>query len=207
MSGRVVYAGRQPPAKDFLGRALSALGGVFRSLGAGIDSLGAVVQGDLAEKDTLIPNTAWMPFKHDDANSDPKLKPVTRELPLPRGQRLTVDVPFAAQNVFIAANAHVIGNVRLGANSSVWYGAVLRGDLNAISIGNNSHIQDNAIIHVARNTLTGQPRPTVIGNNVTVGHAATVHAAEIGDNCLVGMGAVLLDGVKMEPGSLVAAGA
>lgn len=208
MSAKVIYAGRQPPAKDIFGKVLATLGGVFRSLGSAIDSLGVAVQGDLAEKDRLTPNTAWMPFKHDVANlpTDPKLQPKTKDYPLAQGQKLAVVVPFAAQNAFVAPSAHIIGNVGIGSNSSVWYGAVLRGDLNAISIGDNTNIQDNAIVHVARNSPKNEPRPTIIGNNVTVGHAATVHAADIGDNCLVGMGAVLLDGVTMEPGSLVAAG-
>lgn len=207
-SQRVVFAGRQPPAKDAFGRALAGLGGLFRAAGSALDALGASVQGD-AQRDRLTPNTAWMPFKLDAANApaDAKLAPRTGEMAEARGGKLSVAVPFAAQNAFVAPNAHVIGNVHIGPGSSIWYGAVLRGDLNAISIGANTNVQDNAVIHVARNAIGGQARPTVIGSNVTVGHAATVHACSIGDDCLVGMGAVVLDGAVLEPGSLVAAGA
>lgn len=100
-----------------------------------------------------------------------------------------------------AKNATIIGDVKIGNKSSVWYGAVLRGDIEKIEIGSNSNVQDNVVIH------TNKGCPCVIGNNVSIGHNATIHGAIIEDNCLIGMGAVLLDGCKISKGSLVAAGA
>lgn len=116
-------------------------------------------------------------------------------------------MPFAGktpeinENAFIAENASVIGNVTIGKGSSVWFGAVIRGDMCSISIGENSNIQDNATVHV------GMTDKTVIGNSVTVGHNALVHGATIGDNVLVGMGSVVLDGAVVGENSIIAAGA
>ena len=92
------------------------------------------------------------------------------------------------KNVFIAKTATVIGDVTLGAHSSVWYGAVLRGDINRIVVGHHSNIQDNAVLHLADDF------PCMLGNWVTVGHSAIVHACKVGDEVFVGMGAVILDG-------------
>ena len=96
--------------------------------------------------------------------------------------------PRLGKNVFIAKTAAVIGDVTLGAHSSVWYGAVLRGDINRIVVGHHSNVQDNAVLHLADDF------PCVLGNWVTVGHGAVVHACKVGDEVLVGMGAVILDG-------------
>lgn len=95
--------------------------------------------------------------------------------------------PRLGKNVFIAKNATVIGDVTLGAHSSVWYGAVLRGDINRIVIGHHTNVQDNAVLHLADDF------PCRLGNWVTVGHSAIVHACTVGDEVLVGMGAVILD--------------
>lgn len=109
--------------------------------------------------------------------------------------------PVIDESAFIAENATVIGDVTIGKGSSVWYSAVLRGDMCAITIGENSNIQDNATVHV------GMKDAAVIGNGVTVGHNALVHGATIGDNVLVGMGSVVLDGAVIGENSIVAAGA
>ena len=107
--------------------------------------------------------------------------------------------PRLGKNVFIAKNATVVGDVTLGAHSSVWYGAVLRGDINRIVVGHHSNIQDNAVLHLADNF------PCLLGNWVTVGHTAIVHACKVGDEVLVGMGSVILDGAVIGRQSLVGA--
>ena len=107
--------------------------------------------------------------------------------------------PRLGKNVFIAKTATVIGDVTLGAHSSVWYGAVLRGDINRIVIGHHSNVQDNAVLHLADDF------GCVLGNWVTVGHSAVVHACQVGDECLVGMGAVILDGAVIGRQSIIGA--
>jgi len=104
-------------------------------------------------------------------------------------------------DTFIAENATVIGRVTLKKGTSVWYGAVLRGDIAEIVVGEYSNIQDNCVVHVDYDT------PTIIGNYVTVGHGAILHGCTIGDNTLIGMGAVILDRAVVPPNCLVAAGA
>ena len=107
--------------------------------------------------------------------------------------------PKLGKNVFIAQTAVVIGDVTLGAHSSVWYHAVLRGDINRIVIGHHTNIQDNAVLHLADDFAC------IIGNYVTVGHSAIVHACTVGDEVLVGMGAVILDGAVVGRQSLIGA--
>jgi len=102
---------------------------------------------------------------------------------------------------FIAPNAVLIGQVSVGAESSVWYGAVARGDMEPIAIGRQSNVQDGAVIHVDVDL------PTRIGDNVTVGHRAVIHGCTLGDGCLVAMGAIVLSGSVVGAGALVAAGA
>lgn len=106
----------------------------------------------------------------------------------------------------MAETAVLIGDVEVGEDCSIWYGAVLRGDVNSIRIGNRSNIQDNAVIHT---TFSEAPNPsmTVIGDDVSVGHGAIVHGARIGDKCLIGMGATVLDNAVVGEGCIVAAGA
>ncbi len=108
--------------------------------------------------------------------------------------------PQIGKNVFIAPNATVIGNVTIGDNASVWYGTVLRGDMEPITIGENTNIQDNCTVH------TDYGCPTVIGRNVSIGHNAVVHGCTIEENCLVAINAVVLSGAYMEEGSILAAG-
>jgi carbonic anhydrase/acetyltransferase-like protein (isoleucine patch superfamily) len=107
--------------------------------------------------------------------------------------------PQLGKNVYIAKGAHVLGDVKLGAHSSVWYGAVLRGDINRIVVGHHSNIQDNAVLHLADDYAC------MVGNYVTIGHSAIVHACKVGDEVLVGMGAVILDGAVIGKQSLIGA--
>ena len=107
--------------------------------------------------------------------------------------------PKLGRRVYIAKTAVVLGDVTLGAHSSVWYGAVLRGDINRIVVGHHTNIQDNAVLHLA------DDYPCLIGNWVTVGHGAIVHACTVGDQVLVGMGVVILDGATVGKQSLIGA--
>jgi carbonic anhydrase/acetyltransferase-like protein (isoleucine patch superfamily) len=107
--------------------------------------------------------------------------------------------PKLGTGVYIARGAVVLGAVTLGAHSSVWYNAVLRGDINRIVVGHHSNVQDNAVLHLA------DDYPCVLGNWVTVGHGAIVHACKIGDETLVGMGAVVLDGAVVGRQCLIGA--
>jgi len=109
--------------------------------------------------------------------------------------------PRIPNSAFVAPTATVLGDVLLGEESSVWYGAVLRGDIGAIRIGRRSNIQDACILHLTR----GGP-PIEVGEEVTVGHRVILHGATVGDRCLIGMGSVLLDGCVIGEESLVGAG-
>ena len=107
--------------------------------------------------------------------------------------------PTIGKDVYIARGAVVVGDVTLGDNSSVWYNAVLRGDINRIVVGHHTNIQDNAVLHLA------DEFPCLLGNYVTVGHSAIVHACAIGDESLIGMGAVILDGAEVGAQCLIGA--
>jgi len=107
--------------------------------------------------------------------------------------------PKLGKGVYIAKTGVVLGDVTLGAHSSVWYGAVLRGDINRIVVGHHSNIQDNAVLHLADKLAC------LVGNWVTVGHSAIVHACTVGDEVLVGMGAVILDGAVIGRQSIIGA--
>src|SRR6266567_5773950 len=109
--------------------------------------------------------------------------------------------PNLGQDVYIAQGAIVAGDVTIGDFSSVWYNAVLRGDINRIVVGHHTNIQDNAVLHLA------DEYPCLVGNYVTVGHCAIVHACAIGDEVLVGMGATILDGAVIGERSLIGANA
>lgn len=110
--------------------------------------------------------------------------------------------PRVGKNCFLAETAVLIGDVEIGDDCSIWYGAVLRGDVNPIRIGNGVNIQDNAVLHTLYEKSVVE-----LGDDVSVGHNATVHGAKVGCGSLVGMGAVLLDYVEVGEGALVAAGA
>ena len=109
--------------------------------------------------------------------------------------------PDLHQSVFIAAGARLIGDVAVGADSSIWFNTVLRGDVNYIRIGSGTNIQDGTVVHVTKGG-----NPTIIGDQVTVGHSAVIHACTIGDLCLIGMGAIVLDGANIAPRSMIGAG-
>lgn len=109
--------------------------------------------------------------------------------------------PALGKGVFIAQGAVVLGDVTLGDYSSVWCNVVLRGDINRIIVGHHTNIQDNAVLHLADDF------PCIVGNYVTVGHAAIIHACTIGDQVLVGMGSAILDGAVIGEQSLIGAGA
>jgi carbonic anhydrase/acetyltransferase-like protein (isoleucine patch superfamily) len=107
--------------------------------------------------------------------------------------------PKLGKGVYIARGAAVLGDVTLGDYSSVWYNAVLRGDINRIVVGHHSNIQDNAVLHLADDFAC------IVGNYVTIGHSAVVHACKVGDETLVGMGAVILDGAVVGRQSIIGA--
>src|SRR3712207_4343329 len=109
--------------------------------------------------------------------------------------------PEVADSAWVAPGAYVVGDVHLGEESSVWYGAVLRGDTEPIRIGARTNIQDGCVLHA------DPGYPAIIGEDCVVGHKAIVHGCEVGDRCLVGMGATILNGARIGEGSIVAAGA
>jgi len=109
--------------------------------------------------------------------------------------------PQLGKECFVAETAAILGDVKLGDECTVWYGAVIRGDDNSIEIGDRVNVQDCTVIHVSE----GELGKVKIGSDVVIGHNATVHAATIGNHCLIGMGATVLDGAVIEDGSLVAA--
>ncbi|WP_297407344.1 gamma carbonic anhydrase family protein [uncultured Cetobacterium sp.] len=109
-------------------------------------------------------------------------------------------VPKIGKNNHIVENSSIIGAVETGENVTIWFSAVLRADMNKIVVGNNSNIQDNTTVH------GDTPFPVIIGENVTIGHNCVIHGCEIGDNSIIGMGSVLLNGVKIPKNCLVAAG-
>jgi gamma-carbonic anhydrase len=110
--------------------------------------------------------------------------------------------PTISPKAFIAPGAAVIGDVHIGEDSGIWFGCVVRGDVNYIRIGARTNIQDGTVIHVTRKT-----GPTIIGSNVTVGHSVLMHACTVEDGAFIGMRATLMDGVVVESGAQVAAGA
>jgi len=109
--------------------------------------------------------------------------------------------PRIHESVFVAGNATVIGDVEIGEESSVWFGSVLRGDVNFIRIGARVNVQDASVIHVSSKT-----HPTIIEDEVTLGHRVTLHGCYIETGCLIGIGSIILDGARIGRNSLVAAG-
>ncbi|KAK4490315.1 hypothetical protein RD792_000982 [Penstemon davidsonii] len=164
-----------------LGRAVYTLGHWIRETGQAMDRLGSRFQGNYYFQEQLSRHRTLM--------------------------NLFDKSPVVDKEAFVAPSASVIGDVQVGRGSSIWYGSVLRGDVNSISVGSGTNIQDNALVHVAKSNLAGKVLPTIIGNNVTIGHSAVVHGCTIEDDAFVGMGAILLDGVVVEKHAMVAAGA
>ena len=110
--------------------------------------------------------------------------------------------PQIPDDCFVAENATIVGDVQMGSQCSVWFSAVVRGDVNYIKMGNKVNVQDGAVIHA-----TYQKHPTNIGNNVSIGHNAMVHGCTIHDNVLIGMGSIVMDDCVIESNSIIAAGA
>lgn len=117
-------------------------------------------------------------------------------------RKLNGITPKIGKNCFIAENAAIIGDVVIGDDCSIWYGSVLRGDVNPIRIGNRVNIQDGAVLHTLHKKSVVE-----IGNDVSVGHNAIVHGAKVGSNVLVGMGAILMDNAVIPDNTIIAAGA
>lgn len=109
-------------------------------------------------------------------------------------------MPKLGENCFVAESADIIGDVVIGDYCGIWFGAVIRSDFEPVRIGNNTSIQDNATVHIARGC------PAIIGSNVTVAHNAVVHGCTVEDNVMIGMGAIVLDGAVIGKGSIVGAG-
>ncbi len=109
--------------------------------------------------------------------------------------------PQISRDCFLAPNSMVIGDVEVGSCSSVWFGTVIRGDVMHIRIGNETNIQDNSVVHV-----TKDKNPTIVGNNVTIGHSVTLHGCTVKDHVLVGIGSIVMDQVDIEEWSIIAAG-
>lgn len=163
-----------------LGKAIYTVGFWIRETGQAIDRLGSRLQGSYYFQEQLSRHRTLM--------------------------NIFDKVPVVDKDAFVAPSASVIGDVQVGRGSSIWYGCVLRGDVNSIRVGSGTNIQDNSLVHVAKSNLAGKVLPTIIGNNVTVGHGATLHGCTVEDEAFVGMGAVLLDGVIVEKNAMVAAG-
>ncbi|WXR61265.1 gamma carbonic anhydrase family protein [Peptostreptococcaceae bacterium AGR-M142] len=108
--------------------------------------------------------------------------------------------PNIKDAVFVASSADIIGKVTLGENSNIWYNCVLRGDENYIKIGKYTNIQDGSVVHIAKDF------PTIVGDYVTVGHKALIHACTVGNNSLIGMGAIILNGAKIGSNTIIGAG-
>lgn len=110
--------------------------------------------------------------------------------------------PQIPEDCYIAENATIVGDVQIGRKCSIWFNAVLRGDVHYVKLGNSVNVQDGAVVH-----CTYQKYPTTIGNNVSIGHNAIVHGCTIHDNVLIGMGSIVMDNCTVESNSIIAAGA
>jgi len=158
-----------------------AIGTAFRETGQALDRIGCNMQGSNAFREGISRHRTVMGIYEN--------------------------VPKLPVHGFIAPSASVMGDVTIGEKSSIWYGAILRGDVNSIKIGSMTNIQDNTVIHVAKTNVGMKILPTIVGDRVTVGHNATLHACTIQDDAFIGMGATVMDGAVVEKGAMVAAGA
>ncbi|CAN8320862.1 unnamed protein product [Cochlearia groenlandica] len=163
-----------------LGRVIYTVGNWIRGSGQALDRVGSLLQGSHRIEEHLSRHRTLM--------------------------NVFDKSPLVDKDAFVAPSASVIGDVQIGKGSSIWYGCVLRGDVNNISVGSGTNIQDNSLVHVAKTNLSGKVLPTIIGDNVTVGHSAVIHGCTVEDDAFVGMGATLLDGVVVEKNAMVAAG-
>ncbi|XP_011011740.1 PREDICTED: gamma carbonic anhydrase 1, mitochondrial-like [Populus euphratica] len=164
-----------------LGRAIYSVGFWIRETGQALDRLGCRLQGNYYFKEQLSRHRTLM--------------------------NVFDKAPVVEKDAFVAPSASITGNVHVGRGSSIWYGCVLRGDVNSVSVGSGTNIQDNSLVHVAKSNLSGKVLPTIIGDNVSVGHSAVLHGCTVEDASFVGPGATLLDGVCVEKHAMVAAGA
>uniref|UniRef100_A0A0C9RRV5 TSA: Wollemia nobilis Ref_Wollemi_Transcript_16728_1325 transcribed RNA sequence n=1 Tax=Wollemia nobilis TaxID=56998 RepID=A0A0C9RRV5_9CONI len=164
-----------------LGKAIYTVGLWVRETGQALDRLGSRLQGKYGFQEQL-----------------------SRHRPL---MNLVDKAPNVAKDVFVAPSATLVGDVKVGQGSSIWYGCILRGDVKGITVGSGTNIQDNTLVHVAKTNISRSVLPTVIGSNVTIGHSAVLHGCTIEDEAFIGMGATLLDGVVVENNAMVAAGA
>ncbi|CAE5957966.1 unnamed protein product [Arabidopsis arenosa] len=164
-----------------LGRAFYSVGFWIRETGQALDRLGCRLQGKNYFREQLSRHRTLM--------------------------NVFDKAPVVDKEAFLAPSASVIGDVQIGRGSSIWYGCVLRGDVNTVSVGSGTNIQDNSLVHVAKSNLSGKVHPTIIGDNVTIGHSAVLHGCTVEDETFIGMGATLLDGVVVEKHGMVAAGA
>ncbi|AEE29871.1 gamma carbonic anhydrase 1 [Arabidopsis thaliana] len=164
-----------------LGRAFYSVGFWIRETGQALDRLGCRLQGKNYFREQLSRHRTLM--------------------------NVFDKAPIVDKEAFVAPSASVIGDVHIGRGSSIWYGCVLRGDVNTVSVGSGTNIQDNSLVHVAKSNLSGKVHPTIIGDNVTIGHSAVLHGCTVEDETFIGMGATLLDGVVVEKHGMVAAGA
>jgi gamma-carbonic anhydrase len=137
----------------------------------------------------------------DAAELDQSIEALRRRFPGAFIDRYLGLVPRVAAGVFVAASSAIVGDVRLGADSSIWYGAVLRGDLAPVSVGARSNVQDGSVLHVA------DEGPCELGDDVVVGHRAVLHACRVESGCLIGIQATVLDDAVIGQGSVVGAGA
>ncbi|SRR6266545_234809 len=137
----------------------------------------------------------------DAAALDARLEQLRRRFPRAIVERYLASLPVFGERVMVSAGAAVVGDVRLGDDVSVWYGAVLRGDLAPVSVGRGTNIQDGSVLHVA------DDGPCTIGVECVIGHRAMIHACRIEDACLIGMQATILDDAVVGAGSVVGAGA
>ncbi|KAI3959039.1 hypothetical protein MKX01_023715 [Papaver californicum] len=163
-----------------LGKAIYTVGFWIRETGQAIDRLGSRLQGKYHFHEQLSRHRTLM--------------------------NIFDKAPSVHRDAFVAPSASITGDVHVGQASSIWYGCVLRGDANSISVGSGSNIQENSIVHVAKSNLQGKVLPTTIGDNVTVGHSAILHGCTVEDEAVIGTGATLLDGVVVEKHAMVAAG-
>ncbi|CAH8252865.1 unnamed protein product [Arabidopsis lyrata] len=164
-----------------VGRAFYSVGFWIRETGQALDRLGCRLQGKNYFREQLSRHRTLM--------------------------NVFDKAPIVDKEAFVAPSASVIGDVQIGRGSSIWYGCVLRGDVNTVSVGSGTNIQDNSLVHVAKSNLSGKVHPTIIGDNVTIGHSAVLHGCTVEDETFIGMGATLLDGVVVEKHGMVAAGA
>nr|BAB39954.1 OSJNBa0004B13.8 [Oryza sativa Japonica Group] len=164
-----------------LGKAFYAVGFWIRETGQALDRLGCRLQGNYYFHEQLSRHRTLM--------------------------NIFDKTPHVHRDAFVAPSASLIGDIQVGQGASIWYGCVLRGDANNVQIGSGTNIQDNSLVHVAKSNLSGKVFPTIIGDNVTVGHSAVLQGCTVEDEAFVGMGATLLDGVVVEKHGMVAAGA